>query len=280
MYPKMIFGLGTGRCGTSSLTALLNKQTSTHATHEGDIIPWESHDDLMPFYQAVLFNIFNTPPDPKIKTRATIAFYWVNYISEIIRDVRDVRIIALKRKREEVVQSFSNMYQGENLWSNPKWAGFDGKKPLRKDILSQMFPKYNASKEAAIGLYWDYYYTAVDYYVDRFPETVIQVDTYSMFNNADYQRAALAFLGYKRPVVDLDIKKAATAERMEPLLIERRSDIWENVQKASNNRYIFGQSAAVKGLDYEPGIELSDSEWRALMALPGIENVPGYQKEG
>ena len=35
MRKRIVIGLGTGRCGTLSLTGLLNSQRSARVTHEG-----------------------------------------------------------------------------------------------------------------------------------------------------------------------------------------------------------------------------------------------------
>ena len=39
MATRLIIGLGTGRCGTVSLKALLDLQKDTHATHETMLLP-------------------------------------------------------------------------------------------------------------------------------------------------------------------------------------------------------------------------------------------------
>ena len=41
MTKKIIFGLGTGRCGTVSLSHLLNEQSNAYFTHERPfLMPW------------------------------------------------------------------------------------------------------------------------------------------------------------------------------------------------------------------------------------------------
>jgi len=267
MYPQMIFGMGTGRCGTVSLTTLLNKQPGVSSTHEGQFCPWEH--DLVSFYQSVLKEIFLG----KKARVAPVAFYWIKYLGDIFRDVRDPKVICLKRRREEVIKSFAGMYQDRNKWSNPDGDKFDGRNPGISP-LSAMWPKYNLPKEEAIGKYWDEYYAIAEKWVKMFPERIIIVDTYSMFNDEKYQRAALKFVGIKRPVIDLNIKKNATAERVEPLILKDISISREAAIEARKNQLVFGQAAYARNLPLNIEVTLSDADWDRLVAMPGYDKIP------
>lgn len=267
MYPKMIFGLGTGRCGTVSLTELLNKQEDVCSTHEGQFLPWEH--DLVAFYQGLLKEIFMAEKS----VVAPVAFYWVKYLGDIFRDVRDPKIICLKRRREEVVKSFAGMYQGKNYWSDPNGDKFTGRNPGTAS-LGEMWPKHNLPKEEAIGAYWDEYHKIIDDWVIQFPERFIIADTYLMFNDADYQKAALKFVGIENPVIDLNIKKNATAERVEPLVLKDITPDRGAIKQAYQNRYMFGQAAYMRNLPTEVSVQLSDEDWAALEAMPWYDKVP------
>ena len=272
MYPQMIFGMGSGRCGTASLTVLLNKQPRVCATHEGQFLPWEH--DLVAFYQGLLKEIMMA----KKPIVAPVAFYWINYLAEIFRDVRDPKVICLKRRREEVVKSFAGMYQGQNFWSDPEGDKFTGIDP-KISPLGEMFPKYNLPKEEAIGIYWDTYYAIAEMWVQRFPERMIIVDSCLMFSDEKYQKAALKFIGIKRPVVDLDIKRNSTAERAEPLVVENLGVSEKAIDEAFKNRYVFGQAAYAKGLPVEVSVQLSDEDWERLIAMPGYDKIPKTGEE-
>lgn len=267
MYPQMIFGMGTGRCGTVSLSELFNKQPKICSTHEGQFLPWEH--DLVAFYQGLLKEIFIA--DKPIV--APVAFYWIKYLSDIFRDVRDPKVVCLKRRREEVIESFAGMYQDRNYWSDPEGDKFTGRNP-GIGPLGEMFPSYNLSKEEALGTYWDTYYAIAEAWVERFPERMIIVDTYSMFNDGDYQKAALEFLGIKKPVIDLSIKKNATAERIEPLVLKDLYVSRDTIIEAYKNKLIFGQAAYAKGLSIDMSAQLSDEDWERLIAMPGYDKIP------
>jgi len=273
MYPKMIFGLGTGRCGTVSLSELFNKQSGVCSTHEGQFLPWEH--DLVAFYQGILKEIFIAGKP----TAAPVAFYWIKYLGNIFRDVRDPKVIVLKRRREEVVASFAGMYQDRNYWSDPKSDKFTGRDPGITP-LGEMFPSYPLSKEEALGAYWDTYYDIAESWIKRFPERMIIVDTYSMFNDKKYQRAVLKFLGIKRPVIDINIKKNATAERVEPLILKNVDISQDTIIEAYKNRFVFGQAAYAKGLPVEVSVQLSDEDWERLVAMPGYDKIPKEGQDG
>ena len=61
---KLVFGLGSGRCGSASLTFLLSQQESTLATHEMfPVLPWKVNTDTLTFkwtqmdHQAHLYDV-------------------------------------------------------------------------------------------------------------------------------------------------------------------------------------------------------------------------------
>lgn len=209
---------------------------------------------------------------------ATVAFYWIKYLGDIFRDIRNPKVICLKRRREEVIESFAGMYKDKNFWSDPKGDKFTGIDP-KVSPLGEMWPKYNLLKEEAIGKYWDEYYAIAEAWIQMFPEQMIIVDMHSMFNNEKYQRVALKFLGIKKPVIDLDIKKNATAERVTPLILQDAEMPVEDLREVYRNQFIFGQAAYAKGIPIEANIQLSDADWERLIASPEYKNIPKTGEE-
>jgi len=188
MHPEMIFGIGSGRCGTGSLDLLFGSQKNMLSTHEGFFLPWEKNP--VAFYQAILKMMFGTKDKPIV---ANVAFYWVNYLSEIFKDIYDPKIVVLKRDKEEVVESFSSMYQDANHWSNSSSEEFDGRDPGMTP-LGEMFPSYDLTKKDAIAKYWEYYYDTVDFWMDRLPDRFLLLNLNAAFTETGQYRI-LKFIG-------------------------------------------------------------------------------------
>ena len=267
MFPRVRVVCGTGRCGTTSFTELLKLQKNVRATHEGLILPWNK--DLIAYYQGLLKFILD--PDAKnAKIIANVAFYWKNYLSELFRDIPDIRVLFLQRGREKVVKSFSGMYNQRNLWSDPEGKNFDGRKS--KWPLGEMFPWYDLPKEQAIGRYWDEYYQDAEFWMNKFPENTMLVKTAEVLGDKDVQRKALRFLGIKQPVINTEIKKAQSKDHAFVFDLDREVSI-KQIKEASRRNGMIGQAGDVLGLDRGVGVQLSNEEWDALMQAPGIEKL-------
>ena len=162
---RMIFGTGSGRCGTWSLYTLLKQQLNTLSAHEGVPLPWEQ--DLTIFWRSI-FRLQIHPETlagDKHLILANTSFVWINYIGEIMSHFLFPKVICLKRDRQEVIESFMN-YNESNPWVDPESEHFDG-----HGKSSSLFPKYDLPKDEAIGAYWDEFYNIADYWADKFPES-------------------------------------------------------------------------------------------------------------
>ncbi len=163
MTSKLIIGLGTGRCGTMSLSYLLNQQPNVVATHEfPPHMPWDV--DLELFDERM--RQIQSRCDGDIDTAADVSLYYLPYVERIVETYGDrVRFIALKRDRSETVSSYSKKTAGMNHWvehDGSRWAlsGWD-----------KCYPKFDVTdRQDAIGLYWDLYYAECDRLALSLPE--------------------------------------------------------------------------------------------------------------
>ena len=97
MNKKLIFGLGTGRCGTVSLSELLNIQAGFAVTHESEpLLPWEFDkkaiekklEQLLQYEGAVV---------------GDVAFYYLPYVEYILSGYANAKFICLKRDKAETL---------------------------------------------------------------------------------------------------------------------------------------------------------------------------------
>ena len=142
-----MIGLGTGRCGTTSLARLLKSATGCHVAHEMDRIrthmTWDFTKDGMERAIALIESM------PGVMV-GDVGFYYLPYV-EGISDARpDVTFICMKRDRQETIESYMKKTEGRDHW-RPGMG--------RPDPWDRMYPKFDRpTKREAIGAYWDMYY--------------------------------------------------------------------------------------------------------------------------
>ncbi len=189
ILPRVVLGMGTGRCGTYTLHKILAEQNNTASFHEGFGFPWEP--DYLIFYEAILNLLINF----NTKIVSNIGWYWINYVGRIMNTLEDPRCICLQRPRDEVVDSFERYLPDENKWTDPDSVSW---KP-RKYIISadrHMWPKYDAPRTQALALYWNEYNDRAYFWQTRLPANFMIMDMHEALNTEDGQHRMLSFLGY------------------------------------------------------------------------------------
>ena len=190
---QIVFGLGSGRCGTTSLAELLNAQPGVVCFHE--INPassaWVDGEDTV----IALLNDFNailggaadrslvidrsvkgrTAPVARLKSldRVTgmgeVAHYHLPYVELILERVPDARFPCLYRAREDVVRSFATKLRlprynrlerlharihGYHLpVSRNHWAGRQDRRWKSDPRFDKCFPSYDGLEDADISAY-------------------------------------------------------------------------------------------------------------------------------
>lgn len=144
---NIIFGLGTGRCGTVSLSKLLSSQEDCAITHELSKfrLPWEKNVNQFDF-------IMNSINSRSQKFIGDVGFYYLPYVEEILKN-KNSKIIILKREKQKVISSYVKKTTSMNHWNE-----HDGKHWLFNSW-DHCFPKFKTrTKEEAISKYYDHYY--------------------------------------------------------------------------------------------------------------------------
>jgi len=195
MNKKLIFGLGSGRCGTHSLSKLLNEQSNFEVSHElGDnpVLTWDCNSECIDFY---LSKILSRSPD----FVGDVAFYLINYVDHILDKYPDSKFICLKRNKFNTVTSYESKTLGRNHWQSHSGDYY------RLCPWDRCYPKYNEDikKEEAIALYYDDYYSLIEELINKHPENVSLFNMEDL-NNYEKVKSMLGFIGVKES--DMNIK--------------------------------------------------------------------------
>lgn len=210
---NLVFGIGSGRCGTHSLAKLLNLQKGFDVTHEfGEkpALPWVYSKEDFDFYFNETKLKHNSFPE---KYFGDVSFYLLPYIKKIIFKNPSCKIICLKRDKESTIKSFELKTIKRNHWQEHDGSFF------KKDIWDRCFPKYTAnsnsiteSKKRAIGLYYDEYYSVAQNLEKRFPENIKIFDTDSL-NSEHGITSILSFIGIPQDKMVIKSKIKIKARR-------------------------------------------------------------------
>lgn len=181
---KIIFGLGTGRCGTMSLSNLLNFQENANFTHEleSSNIPWNPEEAK---FNSVLGKIQNRHQE----FVGDVGLYYLPYCNQILK-IKNSKIVILKRDRESVINSFMK----KTRWMN-HWCNHDGR-DWRLSPWDKCFPKFKTrSKRDAVGKYYDLYYEMCS----EIPKERSFWMTTEELNQEEKSLEMLRFCGFENP---------------------------------------------------------------------------------
>lgn len=186
----VLFGIGCGRSGTSSLAALLNAQPATVCFHElnPSSMAWKGADltitSLMRDFTSIINSEmravtadFVSPGRLKVFPRmhklkrvnaiGDVASYYLPYVEEILLKWPQVRFPCLKRKKEEVIESFVAKLSKDTT-KPPKnhWTFQNDQKWSYDPIWNKCFPKIKKINSESlvpyISEYYDEYYNLAD----------------------------------------------------------------------------------------------------------------------
>ncbi len=237
---RIVIGLGSGRSGTASLTSLLHRQSGGICFHEMNPScavfsgnP-QSHVNTVHEFQKLLrgddrawLSIdYSRPSSVKTYEKlqgmeeltliGDIAFYYLNYVDELLLFAPECVFICIRRDREETVSSWlkkSSIKRWRSLWIADKlkswltrtpfyteynyWQEHDGSQWKKDPVWDSCFPKFEASsKKEAIGMYWDYYYLEAERLQEKYPDRFKVFDVRDL-SDIDGQKRILSFIGIK-----------------------------------------------------------------------------------
>lgn len=175
MDKKVIIGLGSGRCGTKSLSHLFDSQPDSSFTHEALPMPWNRNPaDAQPEMFRRLF-------ERDAKYIGDSGYYWINYVGDMIDVKPDAKFICLQRDRQEVIESMWDHSRGLNTHPTDDWY--------------MMYPRYDTDRKSAVGLMWDDYRWIANQLIGKYFDSfrVFDVDR---LNDEDGVNAILDFAGF------------------------------------------------------------------------------------
>ena len=187
-HKNIVFGLGTGRCGTKSLASLLNQQADAYVTHERYRwrLGWEHSESQV----DSILNLEPAKSETNFELYGDVAFSWLPYVELIIRWHPQAKFICLKRNKKDTVNSWIAKAPYDNHWQK-----HDGTK-YRFGHWSRCFPKFALcfTRRQAIEQYWEYYYAQATEYQHKYPEN-FQIFNISSLNSFKGQVKLLCFAG-------------------------------------------------------------------------------------
>jgi hypothetical protein len=149
----IVLGIATGRCGTASLAAVLAEQPDAMCSHEeSPILPWRPMDGRRTLQER--FARFRAHGAARFL--GDVASSYLPYLDDAIALEPDIRIVCLRRPREEVVEDFSawldrTMPLPVNHWARQPSPGWH-----HDPIRTRTYPQYDTQdrREGITTLVW------------------------------------------------------------------------------------------------------------------------------
>lgn len=184
---KLIFGLGTGRSGSTSLQQILNNCENHYISHEHPfLVRWEGSLQDVDWHlkrMAWLSEYYDLVGD--------VSHWWLPHVEYIMQAAPEASFLALKRPKELTVDSF--LKQKGPLINH--WTNHDGDF-FQKNIWDPCYPKYGHELplEDALVRYWDDYYERCELLAAAYPSRFVMLDLDLLSSDCEL-RGALASIG-------------------------------------------------------------------------------------
>jgi len=181
----ILIGCGTGRCGTVSLSRLVNSGEGAVCTHERrPLLPWVLDEDLL----LERIRYFEGSDSTLV---GDVAYFHLPYLERLLEALPEARVICLERDRKEVIESFL-------WWTNwqNRWQDHDGIEWVKNPVWDLTYPKFDMalSKSEAIGEYWDHYHAQIRALAEGHPGRV-RIFEIEALNSREGQDRIFDFLG-------------------------------------------------------------------------------------
>ena len=193
--PKIIIGLGTGRCGTVFLSEFLKHQPKTEScSHESIKYTFTECNINTTYKQLKDANCIN-----KQNSVAIISAFALLGVDEISKFFQETKLIILIRNKDKLIKSFMNWTKDgppnnywvpntKNIWHQTSWECY--------------FPKFpeleEKTKEEAISAYYDYYYDICNILSKKYDSLWINTE---YLNDINTLNKILDFCGLDKPGV-------------------------------------------------------------------------------
>ena len=194
MSARIILGIGSGRCGTASLANVLNRQSAFSVTHEEwPLLAWRPAGDPAEIIAARFERMRRQRTG--VAVVGDVASFYLPYLPAALEQESDLRVVCLKRPREEVVASFEKWLDRVFPVRMDFWTDAPGPEQHHDPRWTPMMPQYDEPTRAAgVRRYWDEYYGEVERLQDAWPEQVRVFPTEGL-NDRETLRELLEFVG-------------------------------------------------------------------------------------
>lgn len=149
-----VFGLGTGRSGSTSLTLALGSISNSYFSHEHpSIIPWEDGENVVDYHLARLKAI-----GTHYSVVGDVSHWWLPYVEYIYKIHPSSLFIFMRRELGATVDSFLKI-KGGGKGSLNHWCRHDGTY-FSSHYWDKCYPTYEncSTIRQALELYWHDYY--------------------------------------------------------------------------------------------------------------------------
>ena len=192
---NLIFGLGTGRSGSTSLHSLFSRQLNTFSSHEHPpLVKWQNDNKSVHFHlnrSLILFNSFNFIAD--------VSHWWLSYVEIIIKRFPNSKFVCIQRDKKETINSFLKIKGNEKRGSLNHWMIHDGNY-WRLNRWDETYPKFKTtSLKDALAKYWEYYYSESLKFQKKFSNN-FRIFNIKMLSNKEGQLEILNFCDFQNPI--------------------------------------------------------------------------------
>ena len=220
---RLVLGLGSGRCGSTSLAAMIGQAPEVCATHENPPpIHWTPTPARIAFHAkrfAILRDHFALVFDA--------AHWWLNALDGLSAEAGELEVVGLVRDAEACVRSFLRI-KGRGRGSLNHWAGHDGGY-WKKALWDRMYPSFATGdlglgpagpgdavamdriKTAQVTRYVEDYNQALAQAAQRLGERALLVRTEDL-TTLRTQRAIFDFLGLSGDAIAEVLNRGTTAD--------------------------------------------------------------------
>jgi hypothetical protein len=193
MTQSIVLGIGTGRCGLRSLAKLLNQQPDVQSSYEEPpLLPSKSCDAD----RVIRERFARFRQNGRGRILCDVASFYLPYLDVAIAAETNIRILCLRRPREEVVVSFCEWLDASFPLPTNHWADRPAPGWHHDPLRTPTYPQYETqSREEGIRRYWDEYYRKVEELRISYPDHIRIFDTYETLNTPGGVKDLLEFAG-------------------------------------------------------------------------------------
>lgn len=235
---SIVFGLGSGRCGTKTLQSLINIQERSVCFHEANpsCMAWSSSEHsvlsiLKDFTSAVSEDKSsrsltvdldsperNKPLErylslEKIEVVGDVASYYLPHVESIIENSDNAVFPCIVRDKDEVIDSFIRKLKVADNVFEKFYFSLKGKlgyrnhwSPSNRYVKDSKWDRLhpnvgkNVSLKDALSRYYDFYYEEADRLSGKYKN--VKLYDIDVFSSEEGRKELLEFCGVKNPLLD------------------------------------------------------------------------------